>query len=275
MGDRAPLCIPDTHVDARVAHNGAVTEHGAGAYCGQPVHSPDGHVLGALCVADPGAHSWTARDIDVLADLASAVETELALRAALEAAHMRVYRDALTGLRNRRALSADLEEAIGSGRAMVLVLADLDGFKAYNDRYGHGAGDRMLVRLGRGLRAAAARLSGSAYRMSGDEFCVVCEQPSAAASIVTQQVVNALRQTTADCPIGASAGSVCIPAEATSAEDAMVLADERMYAHKRCGRLSTAGQVRNVLRWLLATPEAALAERGDAAARIAGAAAQR
>jgi len=205
--------------------------------------------------------------------LASAVETELALRAALEAAHMRVYRDALTGLRNRRALSADLEEAVGRGRAIVLVLADLDGFKTYNDRYGHGAGDRMLVRLARGLRQIAEQLGGNAYRMSGDEFCVICEQPSAAAAAVTQQVINALQRTTVDCPIGASAGSVCIPAEATSADDAMELADERMYAHKRSGRLSSAGQVRNALRSLLVMRDPLLAQRADAAASLASRAA--
>ena len=77
VGDRAIVCIPDTSADARVAHNGAVTEHGTGAYLGHPVRSPDGHVLGALCVADPDARAWSERDRAVLADLAAAVETEL------------------------------------------------------------------------------------------------------------------------------------------------------------------------------------------------------
>ena len=86
VGDRAPLCIPNTTVDPRVAHNGAVTEHGAGAYCGQPVHSPDGHVLGALCVADAAARPWSERDLKILGDLARAMETELSLRAALRTA---------------------------------------------------------------------------------------------------------------------------------------------------------------------------------------------
>ena len=86
VGDRAPLRIPNTAADPRVAHNGAVTEHGAGAYCGQPVHSPDGHVLGALCVADSSARPWSERDVTILADLARAIETELSLRAALRAA---------------------------------------------------------------------------------------------------------------------------------------------------------------------------------------------
>jgi diguanylate cyclase (GGDEF)-like protein len=272
--DQAPVCIPDTAADERVAGNGAVTEHGAGAYLGQPVHSPDGEVLGALCVVDPHPRAWTDQDREVLADLAAAVDTELALRAALEASHARVYRDALTGLGNRRAVAADLDAAMASGRPMILVLADLDGFKAYNDRHGHAAGDRMLTRLARGLAQTATQLNGRAYRMSGDEFCVICEQPPDTAGLVAQQVAHALQRTTVECPIGASAGSVCLPDEAGSAAAAMDLADERMYARKRNGRLSTTGQVRNALRSLLAMRDGTLTQRSAAAAQLAARAAQ-
>ncbi len=73
--------------------------------------------------------------------------------------------DSLTGLWNRRKLVADLEQE----RHGVLVLLDLDGFKSYNDTYGHVAGDALLDRLGHGLAAVGA----AAYRMGGDEFCVL------------------------------------------------------------------------------------------------------
>ena len=53
---------------------------------------------------------------------------------------------------------------------------DLDGFKAYNDSFGHPAGDALLVRLGRNLTAAVGH-SASAYRMGGDEFCVLAVDP--------------------------------------------------------------------------------------------------
>ena len=49
---------------------------------------------------------------------------------------------------------------------------DLDGFKAYNDTFGHPAGDALLARCGRRLAAAVDR-HGSAYRIGGDEFCVI------------------------------------------------------------------------------------------------------
>ena len=65
--------------------------------------------------------------------------------------------DALTDLGNRRALASDLANAIaeppGSGE-LLLVMFDLDGFKQYNDSFGHAAGDALLQRLGGRLIAA-------------------------------------------------------------------------------------------------------------------------
>jgi HD-GYP domain-containing protein (c-di-GMP phosphodiesterase class II) len=81
--------------------------------------------------------------------------------------------DALTGLGNRRALSRDLERAVAGERdAVLLALFDLDGFKHYNDSYGHPAGDALLQRLGSKLAEHVDGV-GTAYRMGGDEFCVL------------------------------------------------------------------------------------------------------
>ena len=97
VGDRAALVISDTAADPRVADSGAVTEDRTGAYLGVPVRWPDGHVLGAFCVADERRHAWTKADRAALEDLAAAVDTELALRAALADARGRACR----GLRLR------------------------------------------------------------------------------------------------------------------------------------------------------------------------------
>ena len=78
--------------------------------------------------------------------------------------------DALTGLGNRRQLLADL--AAAQETEATLVLLDLDGFKVYNDTYGHPAGDALLARLGHRLAATAGE-GVAAYRLGGDEFCVL------------------------------------------------------------------------------------------------------
>ena len=86
--------------------------------------------------------------------------------------------DALTGLGNRRALalrrSRICSPSDGPARPFVLALFDLDGFKHYNDTFGHPAGDALLIRLGANL-AACLQGRGRAFRMGGDEFCVLIE----------------------------------------------------------------------------------------------------
>src|SRR6201999_2624134 len=75
----------------------------------------------------------------------------------------------------RRALGRALAELLPAAtpeRPLVLALFDLDGFKHYNDTFGHPAGDTLLVRLGGNL-ATFLRGRGRAFRMGGDEFCVV------------------------------------------------------------------------------------------------------
>jgi hypothetical protein len=79
--------------------------------------------------------------------------------------------DALTGIGNRRKLMADLQRELAVAsptRPLLLMLFDLNGFKAYNDTFGHPAGDALLARLGAAL-AAAMRGRGGAYRLGGDE----------------------------------------------------------------------------------------------------------
>ena len=86
--------------------------------------------------------------------------------------------DALTGLGNRRALTRDLDARSPSAERrapLVLALFDLDGFKHYNDTFGHPAGDALLARLGANLARARRGRAARAYRMGGDEFCVLLE----------------------------------------------------------------------------------------------------
>jgi diguanylate cyclase (GGDEF)-like protein len=138
--------------------------------------------------------------------------------------------DDLTGLANRRMLFRSLEETLADGRPAVLALLDLDGFKAYNDAHGHLEGDRLLARLGR-VMAAAAGSTGRAFRLGGDEFCVVLEGHGRVDTVLARIEAAAARAGD-DGRLGISWGSVLLPDEAADADAAVRLADARMYAVK-------------------------------------------
>src|SRR4051794_36654249 len=100
--------------------------------------------------------------------------------------------DTLTGLGNRRKLLEDLGDALADPQlARLLLIFDLDGFKAYNDVYGHPAGDALLARLGRRIEAAlpsAAR----AYRLGGDEFCALVDDRGSDYDAIVGAVAHSL-----------------------------------------------------------------------------------
>jgi two-component system, cell cycle response regulator len=154
--------------------------------------------------------------------------------------------DPLTGLANRRQLMEDLAQLTEAGSdPRVFALFDLDGFKAYNDSFGHPAGDSLLAELAERLQIAVAP-DGSAYRLGGDEFCVVAPRthhvrdPIATASA-------ALCAHGDGFTIGSSCGVVFLPQEADDPGAALRLTDRRMYAAKSRRPRSAERQMRNVL----------------------------
>jgi diguanylate cyclase (GGDEF)-like protein len=157
--------------------------------------------------------------------------------------------DPLTGLPNRRALMRDLPLAVETAtlaQPRALVLFDLDGFKRYNDTFGHPAGDALLARLAEGLRTTV-RPFGEAYRLGGDEFCVLVAAGGPKVASVIAAASVALTEEGDGFDIGSSHGSVLIPGDADEARDVLQLADQRMYGEKD-RRLTGAGrQTRDVL----------------------------
>ncbi len=155
--------------------------------------------------------------------------------------------DELTGLGNRRALRRDLAAVVAEPAApSTLALFDLDGFKHYNDAFGHPAGDALLARMGARL-AAAVEGHGCGYRLGGDEFCVLVTTAEVDHGLVVSTALAALSEEGGDVRVGCSHGSVSLPGEATDADAALGLADVRMYATKELRRPSTRAMTRDVL----------------------------
>jgi len=179
--------------------------------------------LGALILA-------TATVLAVCARLMLTVRENLAM---LVGSRRLALTDPLTGLSNRRALMEDLELACEQGREREpwqLILYDLNGFKRYNDTFGHPAGDALLERLSGRLRAIVSP-HGTAYRMGGDEFCALIRIATADDALVDASVA-ALSERGTGFSIGAAHGEVSIPAEGSNTAAVLQLADQRLYARK-------------------------------------------
>ncbi|MER7799356.1 diguanylate cyclase [Streptomyces parvulus] len=144
-----------------------------------------GRAWGELYVARlVGDRVFARPDADFATVLASVVAAGIAQAERLEEVRRLAYTDALTGLANRRAVDAALDEAVerhrGEGVVVSLVVCDLNGLKRVNDTHGHAVGDRLLERFGSVLSLCGAMLPGAlAARLGGDEFCLLAVGPSA------------------------------------------------------------------------------------------------
>ncbi|HEU4703391.1 MAG TPA: HD domain-containing phosphohydrolase [Conexibacter sp.] len=198
----------------------------------------------------------------------------------LRATRTEALTDGLTGLPNRRRLMLDLERAFqGHGRhrevrPATFAFFDLDGFKGYNDTFGHAAGDMLLDRLASRL-ATTVQGHGRAYRLGGDEFCVLLDGRLALEHPRMVACGTALEEQGEGFRVGASCGAVTIPDEADNPTHALQLADQRMYAAKRSSRASSRTQTRDVLLQLLREREPELHHHLHGVAALAGAVGRR
>ncbi len=147
--------------------------------------------------------------------------------------------DPLTGVLNRRGLLIHLQKTMAHARRScepcAVLMLDLDGFKAVNDRFGHQVGDEVLVAVGKAL-VATARCEDSVARLGGDEFVMVLPKADAAGAA---RVVERIRHTLSGLTfngvnrrVRCSVGTALL-GPAMTADEAIELADQRMYEDKR------------------------------------------
>jgi diguanylate cyclase (GGDEF)-like protein len=201
----------------------------------------------------------------------------VALRRGQSALVSAVNTDALTGLCNRRRLVADLDAELARATdtdPLLLMLCDLNGFKAYNDTFGHPAGDALLARLGAAL---ARKLGdrGQAYRIGGDEFCVLARPGRDGIDEIVGIVTRALSEQGEGFSVTTSHGAILLPADASSASEAMRIVDLRMYENKNSSRVPADMQTVNALLRAIHERDAQWAQRLVTTADLAGAVAQR
>ncbi|MFY9488804.1 MAG: HD domain-containing phosphohydrolase [Solirubrobacterales bacterium] len=169
--------------------------------------------------------------IFVVIEMALAQRENLRLLAVSRA---EAFVDSVTGMPNRRALIRDLEWVCANATEespATLILLDLKGFKSYNDKFGHLAGDALLARLGQNLLRVVGSFGG-AYRHSGDEFCVIANVPLGQGEGVMRVAREALWEHGDGFEITGLSGQVTIPHESNDPVALLKLADQRLYAEK-------------------------------------------
>ena len=153
-----------------------------------------------------------------------------------------IERDPVTEVLSRRAIIERIEQALADRRAgaVALFFVDLDGFKTVNDMLGHRDGDAVLASVAQALQSAV-RSADSVGRFGGDEFLVLARVPDrAAASAVAQQLIGAIRASSAGqaarARVTASVGYALAPEDADSVLKLVQRADDAMYFAKRSGK---------------------------------------
>ncbi len=148
--------------------------------------------------------------------------------------------DGLTGLGNRTLLEQKLRQA-AAGDVLGVLLVDLDGFKPINDRYGHHAGDQVLIAIAQRL-VALAGAGGCAIRLGGDEFAVLLPGTGLAAAesmadLITEAIAEPIPLPDGPVEVGASVGAAA--GHAAEADQLLRAADAAMYRRK-AGRREAA-----------------------------------
>src|SRR5215472_8845039 len=201
------------------------------------------HRVAAVTEAVANGYVRALRD-RALAEQESILRAELdAQRIITEQLRHQATHDPLTGLPNRAAAYRSLSAALaaGGGARIGLCYLDLDGFKAVNDRYGHHAGDELLVTVAERIGRVARDHEALAARIGGDEFVVLVESVMglggmiALAAGILAEVTRPVQVSTGRVRVSACAGIVECAAGSPGAASMVADADAALYQAKSLG----------------------------------------
>lgn len=203
-------------------------------------------VVGVLVLGSVESGSFTQQQGEFLSLITPKLATSVMSSRALQKVYLEAETDEMTNLPNARAafrkLDSELKRADRQGQTVAVLYMDLDGLKPVNDSYGHAAGDKLLLDIGRNLRAHL-RSYDFLGRVGGDEFLAIV--PGIAKDGLDAKVL-AIKKTLASKPIMVtegvylrpkiSVGAALFPVDATESEELIYLADRRMYRDKTHSR---------------------------------------
>jgi diguanylate cyclase (GGDEF)-like protein len=251
VAEEGEIVVPDTRNDPRFARNLLVVDEPyIRFFAGHPLRSRDGSVVGAICLYDVRSRGFDGDDLATLRDLAAITDAELnvsrltpALRELMARARAtgEARIDPMTRLWNRAAVLEIVDREIGYAREVVrplsLLIVDVDGLKAVNDRYGTPRGDEALTEIARRLRSVL-RPYDSIGRYGGEEFLILLPDaaPEAAWSAGERlRAEMAERAVLPGVPLTISVGIASLSGDMTRAGDLVRKAERGLLEVKKTG----------------------------------------
>lgn len=202
-------------------------------------------MLGVLCVGSRTAREFPAGELRLLDAITGQIGVAVENAQLYEQTAEFAFTDSLTGLHNRRYLVDQLEResarVVRSGRALALIMMDLDGLKEANDRFGHHVGDAFIIQLGRIIKSST-RASDVIARWGGDEFVLLAPESCRDRALrIGERIRSRLERYRMDVSgekvgVSVSIGVASYPQDTADANALLGLADEAMYAAKREGK---------------------------------------
>src|SRR5581483_3686060 len=198
-------------------------------------------VLGALTLYKAEADSFTQDHLRVLLAISSKVALSIENALKYQQAESSATTDYLTGLPNARSLFLHLDQELSRCKrteaSVAVMVCDLDGFKAINDRFGHLEGNKVLRVFANSLRNVCREYDYVA-RMGGDEFIIIApgltrEAAEEKAGLLSDLAVEAGREVCGEDILSLSVGTAFFSEDGVDAEQLLAEADRRMYIVKQ------------------------------------------
>lgn len=239
IAQRGPFAVSDARQDPRFADNPMVT--GAPhirSYLGVPLTTPDGYNVGSLCAIDNEPRHFDRSQGEIMRKLAEIVVEQFELQQIAK-------QDSMTGALTRRGFFAEVEKEFQRAgryeRPSALVIIDVDHFKAINDRYGHPAGDAVLVSIANACMATM-RKSDIFGRIGGEEFGLLLPETEAEEARLAAERIRSMVESTivqvggTEVRATVSLGVAPRPAAGETAATWFGEADIALYEAKQFGR---------------------------------------